>query len=324
MGQPVDIRPVEISENDEGQEILTVNITPRILEHGKYFRGGAPSEFYDLRYSQGMDQDSRLYRDQLPISLSNPVHTVTFGYWPFGRQSVGFLQAVNLAENQFGGSGTNRPFVQKRIGLIDPKTLLDLYASGIRPLSSVLVNAYPSEKPYLLQRYDSVPGQIDEPWKLETRIAPVWEMHQDEKYKKLAIRVAEAVLAKRLAGIGNPVVLEHKGELTPQLLANFMDTVNVLAKAVDPRVSTLSTINTASMDRYSSVDLVVRDVSVPLTTSPYPSYIVNRDGNDEEVLPGHYSTPAFKGNPKVAEIYDALHGSVANWVKNHGSILQGN
>lgn len=323
-GKPMDIGSIGISESGEGQEILTANITPRILEHGKFFRGGTPSEFYELRYSQGMNQDSKQYRDQLPISLSNPVNTVTFGYWPFGRQSVGFLQAVNLTENQFGRSGTNRPFVQKRIGLIDPKTLLDVYASGIRPLSSALVNAYPSEKSYLLQRYDSVVGETNESWNLETRIKPVWEMHQNEKYRKLAIRAAEAVLAKRLARIGNPVVLEHTGELTPQLLPNFLDTVNVLSKAIDPRIATLSAISSASMDNYSNTDLVVRDVNAPLTAALYPSYIVNRNGNDQEILPGHYSTPPFKGDPKVAEIYDALHGSVANWVKNHGSILQRN
>ena len=323
-GKPMDIGPVRISENGEGQEILTVSITPRILEHGKFFRDGTASEFYDLRYSQGMNQDSKQYRDLLPISSSNPANTVTFGYWPFGQQSIGLIQAVNLTENQFGRSGTNRPFVQKRMGLVVPNTLHDVYASGIRPLSSALVDAYPGEKPYLLQRYDSVPGLTDEPWTLETRIQPVWEMHQNEKYKKLAIRAAEAVLAKRLARIGNPVVLEHTGELPPSVLPHFLDTVNVLSKAMDPRIATISAIGAASMDNYSNADLVVRDVSIPLTASLYPSYIVNRNSNDGEVLPGHYSTPPFKENSKVAEIYDALHGSVTSWVKNHESILQRN
>lgn len=309
------------SEKAEGQ-VISTTITPHIMEHGKFFRGNAASEFYELKYSQGMNVDSKKYRDQLPVSLNNTPDTVTFGYWSFGQQSVGFVQMENLAENKFGGSGTNRPFVQKRIGLVDPTILAGVYSKGIRPLASALVNAYPNEKAYLLKRYESVEGLTDESWTLETNVEDAWQIHQDETYKRLAIRTAEAVLAKRQVKIGNPVALEHAGELTPQLLPNFIDTVNVLALAINPQITTISAISAASMQDYSNVDLVIKNVSIPQTTAIYPSYIVNRVGKEQEVLPGHYSTPAFKTSSEVMTMYETLHRSAQDWVKNHESVLK--
>lgn len=309
------------TEVDKNNEVLVATITPRILEHGKFFRGGTASEFYDLKYTKGMNVDSKIYRDKLQISLSNPVDTVTFGYLSFGQQSIGFVQTVNCEENKFGGSGTNRPFVQKRVSVVDTKTLLDLYTKGIRPLSSVLVDEYPKEKPYLLHRYESVFGQTDETLTVESRIGALWEIHQDNSFRNLAILTTEAVLSKKLNRIGNPVLLEHSGELTPQVLAHLLDTINVLAIALDPSVATLSAINTTSMNDYSNIDLAIRDVSTKPTTTIYPSYIVNRAGQEKEILKGHYSTPPFKENSQVSKIFDGLHVSQSDWVKNHTSIL---
>lgn len=76
------------------------------------------------------------------------------------------------------------------------------------------------------------------------------------------------------------------------------------------------------MDNYLNADLVVRDVNIPATTQLYPSYIVNRNGNNDEILPGHYSTPTFKQTKGVSTIYDNLHGSVDNWVINHELALK--
>lgn len=310
-------------EVDKGIDTLTVTITPRILEHGKFFKNGTASEFHDLKYSVNMNADSRTYRDKLQISLSNPVDTVTFGYMSF-RQSVGIVQTVNLEENKFEGSGTNRPFVQKRISVIDSKTLLDLYTKGIRPLSSALIDEYPKEKPYLLHKYESVFGQTDEELTVETKVGALWEIHQDHTFRNLAIQTAEAILSKRLNRIGNPVVLEHTGELTPQKLAHLLDTINILAIATNHNIATLSSINTPSMEDYSEIDLVVKDASVKQTTAIYPSYIVNRAGQEKEVLKGHYSTPPFKAYPEVSKVYDDLHVSRSDWVKNHTSVLERN
>ena len=309
-------------ETDKSEVVITATIKPRILEHGKFFRNGAASEFYNLRYTANMDVDSKTYRERLKISSSNPVDTVTFGYFSFGPQSVGFVQAVNSEENKFGGSGTNRPFVQKRISVVDPKTLLDLYTRGIRPLASTLIDEYPKEKPYLLQRYETVFGQTEEPLTVETNVDTLCKIHKDPGFRELAIKASEAILSKRLNKIGNPVVLEHSGELTPQVLVHLLDTVNVLTIAINHNIASLSVINTPSMENYSEIDLVVKDISAKQTTVVYPSYIVNRAGQEQDILQGHYSTPPFRANPQVLKAYDDLHASRKDWVKNHALILK--
>jgi len=173
------------------------------LEHGKLFKNGRASEFYDLAYTTGLNRYSSELRNLIGLDYRTPfsIHpgNISFAVIPvFGKSRYAFVQFQSRFENEFAGSAINRPYFQTKFLLFNTVVWRSLYEQGFSVLPSL---SQANDTTFLLNTYSSVVGNVGKSLPVQifdstkkNNLFLGLDADRDKAYLKRISLIAEAIL----------------------------------------------------------------------------------------------------------------------------------